>query len=184
MYSTLSDEQKKPVYHSFVSLPSTFGTSFCSLGNSPPYVPKVETRTHASPCFFASWALAGDALGQYKEMGTGWKEGGTAFQFWRHQWLQDWLYCLWQEQLLKIMFMAGLQTLLELPGYCVQGSCGKGIGDILSIVQSRLRHDLPKTSFKQVSPALPIFQWDHSPSFTGLFSYFFPLSVSPRVAWN
>ena len=45
------------------------------MGNSPPYVPKVETRTHASPCFFASWALAGDALEQYKEMGAEWKEG-------------------------------------------------------------------------------------------------------------
>lgn len=47
------------------------------MGNSPPYVPKVETRTHASPCFFVSWTLAGEALEQYKEMRAEWKEGGN-----------------------------------------------------------------------------------------------------------
>lgn len=111
-------------YHSFASQISAFWTSFYSLGTFPPYLSKVATRTFASSGYSAAWALtnrwcrlcSSHAFEQCEETGTVSKEGGNrSIPIWTHQCLQDsipdaeWLCCLWQEQLLKILFMAEIR---------------------------------------------------------------------------
>lgn len=114
-------------HHSFVSQTSVFRISFYSLGIFPPYLSKVVTRRFGSLGYFMQ-ICSSHAFEQCEETGAAYKEGGNrSIPIWTHQCLQDHipdaerLCCWWQEQLLKIAFMAEIETLLELPGNCIHG---------------------------------------------------------------